>query len=193
MVEVEVNKLGQDSSNNAHVVILKEKDGPRLLPIWIGKSEADSILMEMQGQRPARPLTHDLCKRLITGLGGALRRVQITKVKENTYFAELHIHRGDDLIQVDARPSDSIAIALRLSAPIFAQESLLTAIAIEDASEGEDEEPDFGAAGTGASPSSASTSGGKTRGGSDRVEMTGEELQEHLKRMRPEDFGKFNP
>src|SRR5919199_3142707 len=142
MIEVTVARLGLDSSTNSYVVILQEKQGKRLLPIWIGQPEAESIVMEMKGLRPPRPLTHDLCKRLITGLGGSLRRVQITRVKENTYYAELHIHRGEDLIQVDARPSDSIAIALRLSAPIFAQESLLTAIAVEEASEAEEEGPD---------------------------------------------------
>ena len=183
MIEVTVAKLGRDSSTNAFVVILQEKEGERLLPIWIGQTEAESILMEMKGVHPPRPLTHDLCKRLITGLGGSLRRVQITKVKENTYFAELHISLREDVIQVDARPSDSIAIALRLSAPIFAQESLLTAIAVEESSEGDGgaEEPDFGTPGPDLSERPEST------------EMTGEELQEHLRRLRPEDFGKFNP
>ena len=89
--------------------------------------------------------------------------------------------RGEDVIQVDARPSDSIAIALRLSAPIFAQESLLTAIAVEEAEEAEDEGPEFG------------TPEPETSAGGEQMEMTGEELKEHLKRMRPEDFGKFNP
>jgi len=181
MVEVTVEKLGLDSSTNSYVVILREKGGNRLLPIWIGQPEAESIVMEINGVRPPRPLTHDLCKRLITRLGGSLRRVQITKVQENTYYAELHISRGEDVIQVDARPSDSIAIALRLSAPIFAQESLLTAIAVEEADEAEDETPEFGAS----AEEPASTA--------EQVEMTGEELKEHLKRMRPEDFGKFNP
>ena len=181
MVEVTVEKLGLDSSTNSYVVILREKGGNRLLPIWIGQPEAESIVMEINGVRPPRPLTHDLCKRLITRLGGSLRRVQITKVQENTYYAELHISRGEDVIQVDARPSDSIAIALRLSAPIFAQESLLTAIAVEEADDAEDETAEFGA--PAAEPSS----------GAENVEMTGEELKEHLKKMRPEDFGKFNP
>src|SRR5690348_11398612 len=143
MIEVSVARLGLDSVSNSYVVILQEKGGDRLLPIWIGQPEAESIVMEMHGIRPPRPLTHDLCKRLISGMGGALRRVQITKVQDNTYFAELHIHRGDDVFQIDARPSDSIAIALRLSAPIFAQESLLTAVAVEDAEAHDDEESIF--------------------------------------------------
>ena len=177
MVEVMVEKLGLDSSTNSYVVILREKGGNRLLPIWIGQPEAESIVMEINRVRPPRPLTHDLCKRLITGLGGSLRRVQITKVEQNTYFAELHIHRGDDLIQVDARPSDSIAIALRLSAPIYAQESLLTAVAVEEGEEVSGEESSF-------SP------GGAEPG--EQVDLSAEQLKEYLEKMRPEDFGKFN-
>jgi bifunctional DNase/RNase len=179
MVEVTVEKLGLDSSTNSYVVILREKGGNRLLPIWIGQPEAESIAMEINGVKPPRPLTHDLCKRLITSLGGALRRVQITKVKENTYFAELHIQRGDELVQVDARPSDSIAVALRLAAPIFAQDALLTAIAVDESEDEESETLEFKQT---AEPPSA-----------DEPRMTGEELKEHLRRMRPEDFGKFNP
>jgi bifunctional DNase/RNase len=179
MVEVTVEKLGLDSSTNSYVVILREKGGNRLLPIWIGQPEAESIMLQIQGEHPPRPLTHDLCKRLISGLGGSLRRVQITQVKENTYFAELHIQRGDETIQIDARPSDSIAIALRLESPIFAQDSLLTVVQIEDAQESE-----FGET-VDLEPGSESLEG--------ELRMTGEELQNYLRRMRPEDFGKFNP
>src|ERR687895_2712209 len=139
MIEVRVDRLGLDSSSNSYVVILKEKQVERLLPIWIGQPEAQSIVMEMNSVKPPRPLTHDLCKSLILGLGGTLKRVQITKVKDNTYFAELHVHRGDDVVQIDARPSDSIAIALRLAAPIFAQESLLTAMDDGEADESDGE------------------------------------------------------
>jgi bifunctional DNase/RNase len=183
MIEVVVEKLGLDSSTNSYVVILREKSGTRLLPIWIGQPEAESIMMEIKGVRPPRPLTHDLCKRLITGLGGSLRRVQITQVKENTYFAELHILRGEETIQVDARPSDSIAIALRLETPIFAQESLLTDISLQEADEDGEVEESF----------STGSGEGEEEGEGKGPRMTGEELQEYLRRMRPEDFGKFNP
>jgi bifunctional DNase/RNase len=179
MIEVTVEKLGLDSTTNSYVVILREKGGNRLLPIWIGQPEAESIAMEINGVRPPRPLTHDLCKRLITGLGGSLRRVQITKVKENTYFAELHIQKGEEVVQVDARPSDSIAVALRLSAPIYAQDSLLTAIAVEESADEDNETTGFKQ--TAEAPAA------------DELRLTAEELQEHLRRMRPEDFGKFNP
>lgn len=179
MVEVKVARLGLDSVSNSYVVILQEKDGDRLLPIWIGQPEAESIVMEMNKIRPPRPLTHDLCKRLIVGMGASLRRVQITKVQDNTYFAELHIYRGDDVFHIDARPSDSIAIALRLSAPIFAQESLLTALAVEDAEESESDALGF----------SAGESGGEREESRD---LSAEQLKSYLEKMRPEDFGKFN-
>src|SRR5687768_4538097 len=136
MIEVTVARLGLDSATNSYVLILQEKNGRRLLPIWIGQPEAESIVMHMHDLKRERPLTHDLCKSLILGLGGSLRRVQITRVQKNTYYAELHIHRGDTVVHVDARPSDSIAIALRMSAPIFAPEALLTSIETEDGEEG---------------------------------------------------------
>jgi bifunctional DNase/RNase len=177
MVEVKVARLGLDSASKTYVVILQEKDGDRLLPIWIGQAEAESIVMQMNGIKRERPLTHDLCKSLIVGLGGTLRRVQITKVQKSTYYAELHVNRDDQVVQIDARPSDSIAIALRLGAPIFVQESLLTMIETEE--EGVDLGP--GAGGPSAEPPSAAD------------ELSAEQLKEHLEKLRPEDFGKFSP
>ena len=181
MVEVTVAKLGVDSSTNSYVVILQEKDGNRILPIWIGQPEAESIVMHMNNIKRERPLTHDLCKSLIVGLGGSLRRVQITKVQKNTYFAELHVQRNEEIVQIDARPSDSIAVALRLQAPIYAQESLLTAVA-------DDEEEDSDDAITGSA--SSGPPGGQSS--SDPDALSTEQLKEHLERLRPEDFGKFN-
>ena len=178
MVEVRVARLGLDSASKTYVVILQEKNGERLLPIWIGQPEAESIVMQMNGIKRERPLTHDLCKSLIVGLGGTLRRVQITKVQKSTYYAELHVERGGEIVQVAARPSDSIAIALRLSAPIFAQESLLTTIETEEA----DDDP-IGAASSEELPLS-STSGD---------ELSAEQLKAYLEKLRPEDFGKFTP
>jgi bifunctional DNase/RNase len=171
MIEVVVSRLGLDSSTQSYVVILQEKDGQRLLPIWIGQPEAESIVMQMHNIKRPRPLTHDLCKSLIVGLGGALQKVHITRVEKNTYYAELHIARngGGDVVQVDARPSDSIAIALRLSAPIFASESLLSNVEVEESGESFDAE--------------------QVRSES---ELNAEQLKEYLERLRPEDFGKFN-
>ena len=178
MVEVRVARLGLDSASKTYVVILQQKEGDRLLPIWIGQAEAESIVMQMNGIKRERPLTHDLCKSLIVGLGGALRRVQITKVQKSTYYAELHVERGGEVVHVDARPSDSIAIALRLAAPIFAQESLLTTL--------ETEEMDEETPGVSAPDDLPLTSSGGD-------ELSAEQLKEYLEKLRPEDFGKFTP
>ena len=131
MVEVKVQSLGLDRTSNTPVVILQEQDGTRVLPIWIGPGEASAIAMELAGMKFARPLTHDLFASVIVGMGGALQRVMITKVVENTYFAELIIRRNTEIISVDARPSDSIAIALRMEASIFTTDDLLENTTIE--------------------------------------------------------------
>jgi bifunctional DNase/RNase len=182
MVEIAVARLGLDSSTNSYVVILKERGGNRLLPIWIGQAEAESIVVHINGARRERPLTHDLCKSLITGLGGTLRRVQITKVQKNTYYAELHLTTAEGEVRIDARPSDSIAIALRLDAPIFCPETLLTAVESDD-DESEDTE------------SAADEAVAKSQSQAAPAEEDDDEaadLKERLERLRPEDFGKFN-
>ena len=173
MVEVVVQRLGLDSSTNTYVVILQEKDGKRLLPIWIGQPEAESIVMQMHNIKRSRPLTHDLCKSLILALGASVRRVQITRVESNTYFGELHLERDGRIVRVDSRPSDAIAIALRTDAPIFASESLL--MLVEEDDESEDAEP--------------LNLPGIAR---DASELSAEQLKEYLEHLRPEDFGKFN-
>jgi bifunctional DNase/RNase len=164
MVEVRVAQLVLDRNNNTPVVILQEKEGDRVLPIWIGPAEASAIAMELAGVKFARPLTHDLVKQIIVGLGGDLRRVLITQVKENTYYAELHIHRENHVVQIDARPSDSIAVALRLNAPIFAHEHLLE-LTSEAPLPQEVDKPGWDA----------------------------EKLKDYLQKLNPEDFGKFTP
>ena len=122
MVEVSVARLGLDGTTNTYVVILREKDGERLLPIWIGQAEAESILLEMNHVKKERPLTHDLCKNLIVGLGGTLRRVQITKVQKGTYYAELHILRGEQMCRwMRARRTASRSRSA-FRAPIFADD-----------------------------------------------------------------------
>jgi hypothetical protein len=178
MVEVKVQSLGLDRTSSTPVVILQETDGSRVLPIWIGPGEASAIAMELAGMKFSRPLTHDLFASVISGLGGSLKRVMITKVVENTYYAELIIQRGSELFSVDARPSDSIAIALRMSASIFTTDDLLenTTIEIAESSDDVTELP-------------GTESEDKPAAGS----MSAEELREYLRRMHPEDFGRFNP
>lgn len=166
LTEVQVAHLGLDRNTNTPVVILREKDGTRVLPIWIGAPEASAIAMELQGAHAARPLTHDLLRDVLVGLGGVLRRVTVTGVKDNTYFAELLIARGDELIQVDARPSDSIALALRTRSPIFASDALLDQTATEVV------EP----------PPAPEPQG-----------LDAESLRQRLEKLDPQDFGRFTP
>jgi bifunctional DNase/RNase len=174
MIEVIVSRLGMDPGGQTYVVVLQEKGGARLLPIWIGQAEAESIVVHMQDIKRERPMTHDLCKNIILGMSATLRRVQITRVENNTYFGELHIERGGEVVQIDSRPSDAIAIAVRLDAPIFAAESLLM---LPEEDEEEESNESF------SPPSSAER---------DASELNAEQLKAYLEHLRPEDFGKFN-
>ncbi|WP_337170820.1 bifunctional nuclease family protein [Gemmatimonas aurantiaca] len=182
LVEVTVARLGIDSGTNAYVVVLRERDGDRILPIWIGRPEAESIVMQMNHVTHERPLTHDLCKVLITGMGGTLRRVNITHVRASTYYAALQVEGPRGIVEFDARPSDSIAIALRLSAPIFADESLLSEFDEDDDDDGASEDPSGSSSGTPPWARSRESS-----------ELAADELKAYLERLRPEDFGKFQP
>jgi uncharacterized protein len=180
MIEVKVQSLGLDRTSNTPVVILQEVDGTRVLPIWIGPGEASAIAMELAGMKFSRPLTHDLFASVIMGMGGTLQRVMITKVIEHTYYAELIVHRDAEMISIDARPSDSIAIALRMSAQIFTTEDLLEHTSIEIADT--DQTQNFIAA-----------AGETPEGGGPAGSLSPEELREYIKRMNPEDLGRFNP
>ncbi|MDE3152557.1 MAG: bifunctional nuclease family protein, partial [Gemmatimonadota bacterium] len=104
MVEMEIAKLAVDASTRAYVVVLQEKDGERVLPIWIGQPEAESIIIEMHQIAHSRPLTHDLCRSLIQALGAELARIEVTRIEERTYYAELQLVRGAERLSVDARP-----------------------------------------------------------------------------------------
>ena len=190
MVEVTIAKLGLDASTNAYVVVLQERGGERLLPIWIGQAEAESIVMQIHNLKRVRPLTHDLCRSLIVGLGGELRAVAITRVEKNTYFAELRIMRDGELVTIDARPSDSIAIALRLDAPILAADELLSEIALEITDADDDEESD---AEQGESGSEFGAGAWPSRAPEQPEDLSAEQLKSYLEQLRPEDFGKFNP
>jgi bifunctional DNase/RNase len=180
MIEVLVSRLGLDSATNSYVVVLQERGGTRLLPIWIGQPEAESIVRHMHSVKNVRPLTHDLVRNLILGMGAQLRRVQITRVEKSTYFAELHIQRDDSLVHIDARPSDSIAIALRLGSPIFAAEELL----VEPTEDDEEEQGEVPGVGESEGPDLSEA---------DESELSAEQLKAYLENLRPEDFGKFNP
>jgi bifunctional DNase/RNase len=106
-------------------VLLKEKDGDRVLPIWIGPAEASAIAMELEGVAAQRPMTHDLLKSIIEGLEARVVRVQINALKKSTFYARVFLQRDDSIVSVDARPSDSIALALRTKAPIYVAEEVI--------------------------------------------------------------------
>lgn len=184
MIKVRVQSLGLDQNTKSPVVILQEAEGERVLPIWIGPAEASAIAMELAGMKFARPLTHDLFPSIIGGLGGTLTRVLITRVHDNTYFAELVIQRGDEVFTVDARPSDSIAIALRTRAELFAGEELLGAATFEIASAEEAEQALGG---------HLEALGGELEAAGPELGMSPEQLKEHLRKLNPEDLGRFNP
>ena len=185
MIEVFVSRLGLDSASSSYVVVLQEKDGARLLPIWIGQPEAESIVLHMHNVKRARPLTHDLVRTLILGLQATMQRVQITRVEDRTYYGEMHLEHDGRIVEIDARPSDCIAIALRLGAPIFAAEKLLVDPGDEEEAQDDDDEP----------PDFNSSSEESAEGASEREDTLTEadRLKRYLESLRPEDFGKFNP
>jgi len=137
VVEVKINGLAVDAQAKSHVVILKEKDGERVLPIWIGPAEAQAIARELAGQRFQRPLTHDLIASIVEGLKARVTRVVISELKDNTFFAQLLVDRDGAIVVIDARPSDSLAVALRCGADIFVNEKLLSEAAEEEPTEEE--------------------------------------------------------
>ncbi|MBA0125760.1 hypothetical protein SAMN06265360_109141 [Haloechinothrix alba] len=140
MSEMHVVGVRVELPNNQPILLLRESEGERYLPIWIGSVEATAIALEQQGVRPARPLTHDLLKEVIGALGKELEQVVITDLKEGTFFAELVFH-GD--VRVSARPSDSVALALRAGAPIHAAETVLDEAGLLIPDEQEDEVEKF--------------------------------------------------
>jgi bifunctional DNase/RNase len=125
MVEMELNKIIVDDKHGEQMIILKEKEGTKMLPIMIGASEAAAIKLHLSGFNPPRPLTHDLLKDTIGSLNGNLEKVVIDKLENNTFYAKLIIRLNGSVKNVDARPSDSIALALRAKVPIFVDEEVL--------------------------------------------------------------------
>ncbi len=132
MIEVTVSKVAIDVNSKMPVIVLKEKDGDKTLPIWIGLFEAQAIALALENVKPPRPLTHDLAKSLIEKLNGRVDRVVISDLRQNTFYARILMRRNGEALQVDSRPSDAIALALRLKVPIFIDETVLDKIAMGD-------------------------------------------------------------
>jgi len=169
IVEVKISGLAIDDRTKSPVVILKEADGERVLPIWIGENEAKAIALELAGKKFTRPLTHDLMMSIIEGLHARVERVVISDLRDNTFFAVVLLQRDSEFASIDARPSDSIALALRARANIYVSDALLNQEGPAQAARGlRSEQPQTD-------------------------EQRAEELRRYLENLDPEDFGKFNP
>ena len=169
IVEAKVNGLILEHKTQQNIVILRELEGERILPIWIGPGEAQAIRRILSEETFPRPLTHDLLVLIVEGLKAKVSRVVIADLRENTFYASVIVHRDSEVLSIDARPSDSIAVALRAQAPIFVNEKLLQPPpSQEDAEEAPEE---------------------NVRELSD--EEKAEQLRRYLEKLNPEDFGKF--
>lgn len=125
MIQVRIHSLNIDKTTNQPVLILRDADGGRLLPIWIGHNEATAILLRLQRVEPPRPMTHDLLFNLVGDLGWQIERVEITRLEESTFYAALILRTEGKTVAVDARPSDSIALAVRAHVPIMVAEAVM--------------------------------------------------------------------
>ena len=138
MIPVRIASLSVDATNNQPVIILRPTDDSpgagKLVPIWIGHAEATAILLALQGMVPPRPMTHDLLKGVVESLEVVLARVEITRLEEGTFYAALVLRGEERTIAVDARPSDSIALAVRTHSPIFVAEEVVEAAGIPEES-----------------------------------------------------------
>jgi bifunctional DNase/RNase len=176
VVEVRVHGLGTEPKTQQHVVLLRETDGTRVLPIFVGPCEAQAIARLVKKESFPRPLTHDLLAMLVEGLHAKVQRVVITELREGTYYASLLLARGQEMLSVDARPSDSIAVALRAEAPLYVNEDLLQSPPERPAVSDDPDDP----SGPGESPEAPLTD-----------EQKAEQLRRYLENLDPEDFGKF--
>ncbi len=125
LIEMKVVGIMIDPVNSTPIVVLRDNENKYTLPIWIGVSEASAIMIELEGIKAPRPNTHDLIKSILTGLNIFATKVEITELKDNTYYALLFLKVMDREITIDSRPSDAIAIALRMSASIFVDKGVL--------------------------------------------------------------------
>jgi uncharacterized protein len=124
-VEMKIRGLMMDPVTNMPIVILKDVGGSSLLPIWVGVYEANAIALEIEKVSTPRPMTHDLIKTLLLGLDAGIRKVVVNDLKDDTFYAVIWIERNGELISVDSRPSDALALALRLDCPIFVDDEVL--------------------------------------------------------------------
>lgn len=166
-LEMKVAGIALDPSNNAPIVVLRDVEGKYVLPIWIGIMEASAIAASLEGVRYSRPMTHDLFKSLVDTLGVKVEKIEVVDIRDNVFYALITVEWDGNLLAIDARPSDAIAIALRMNCSIFVADHVVKeAIKVD----------------TGKEPT------GKVMVG---FEQDKEKLKEILEKMNPEDFGKF--
>ncbi len=139
MIELNLVGVRVELPSNQPIVLLREKEGERYLPIWIGAMEATAIAFALQGIVTQRPMTHDLLKNVLEEIQVRVDRIVITELREGTFYAVIHMSRNGSSYEVSSRPSDAIALAVRVNVPIFAQEEVLTeaSIVIKDDEEQE--------------------------------------------------------
>src|SRR5437867_12289623 len=125
-VEMKIRGLMMDPVTNMPIVILKDSGSDTVLPIWVGIYEANAIALEIEKVSTPRPMTHDLIKSVLTGLRTGIRKVVVNDLKEDTFYAVIWLERNGELISIDSRPSDALAIALRLDCPIYVEETVLS-------------------------------------------------------------------
>lgn len=124
-IEMAIKGLMVDPITNMPIIILRDREGQRVLPIWVGIFEANAIALQMENVSTPRPMTHDLLRNVIEDLKGQVTKVLISDLKENTFYALIYVEASGDLVAIDARPSDAIALALRTQAPIFVEETVI--------------------------------------------------------------------
>jgi bifunctional DNase/RNase len=125
LIEMTIKGLMVDPITNTPIVILKDKEGDRVLPIWVGVFEANAIALQIENIATPRPMTHDLLRNVISDLDGRVDRIVVSDLKDNTFFALIHLTVRGEGVAIDARPSDAIALALRTRAPILVEESVI--------------------------------------------------------------------
>jgi bifunctional DNase/RNase len=124
-IEMTIKGLMVDPITNMPIIILRDSDGQRVLPIWVGIFEANAIALQMENIATPRPMTHDLLRNVIQDLNGTVRKIVVSDLRDNTFYALVYVETPIETIAIDARPSDAIALALRTQAPIFVEESVI--------------------------------------------------------------------
>jgi hypothetical protein len=135
-IEMRIRGLMLDPTTNMPIIVLKDVNSDSVLPIWVGVFEANAIALEIEKIAPPRPMTHDLLKNAITGLGATVERVVVTELRNDTFLAAVWATRNGEPIMIDARPSDAIALAMRTDSPIFVEEEVLNSSRVATGSTG---------------------------------------------------------